>query len=393
MSEEVEQAVDDAGDLVGVAVVARSGHDLGQPLAGRRRAVVGAETARAADGFGDGPPHVGAVRDALAAEHLGVVGLARVGRDLTGEAALADPGVAREDDEVRAATQDGAVGDAAQEAHLGVAADERGPGVTAALARRGHGLDGPPRVDGLLPTLHGDRAAVVVADGVAGGFVGVRPDEDLVGLGRGLQAVRGVHGVAQCGVVAAGPEPTDDDLSRVDPDAQMGVDRLVVAEPGQGLLHAQRRPDGPFRIVFVGHRRAEQGDHGVAHDLVDPAAERGDVVAQLGEALVDERLDLLGIGRLGERREPDEVGEQDRGDPALVLGVDQRVPTGGAEAGAGLVRFAARGAVHGRQPTDPADPGASAFGVPSVAFGRRVAARLGGPATGRGQWGRAQAHR
>jgi len=89
--EEVEEAVDDARDLVGVAVVARGGHHLGQPLAGRRCAVVGAETARTADGLRDRPPHISAVRDALATEHLRVVGLARVGRDLAGESALADP--------------------------------------------------------------------------------------------------------------------------------------------------------------------------------------------------------------------------------------------------------------------------------------------------------------
>ena len=92
----------------------------------------------------------------------------------------------------------------------------------------------------------------------------------------------------------------------------------LVTEPGQRLLHPQRGPHRAFGVVLVGDGRTEQRDHGVADDLVDPAAERRDVVAQLGEAVVDEGLHLLGVGRLREGREPDEVGEDDRGDPPLV---------------------------------------------------------------------------
>ena len=64
---------------------------------------------------------------------------------------------------------------------------------------------------------------------------------------------------------------------------------------GDGLLHAQPGADRTLGVVLVGDRRAEQGDDGVAHDLVDPAAERLDVVGEPLEAPVDQRLDLLGI--------------------------------------------------------------------------------------------------
>ena len=61
------------------------------------------------------------------------------------------------------------------------------------------------------------------------------------------------------------------------------------------LLHAQRGAHRPLGVVLVGHRRAEQGDDGVADDLVDPPAEGGDVVHQPLEAAVDEVLHLLGV--------------------------------------------------------------------------------------------------
>ena len=84
------------------------------------------------------------------------------------------------------------------------------------------------------------------------------------------------------------------------------------------LLHAQRGPHGPLGVVLVGDRRTEQGDDGVADDLVDPAAEGVDVGHEPLEAVVDQVLHLLGVAGLGQRREADEVGEQDRDDPTLV---------------------------------------------------------------------------
>ena len=77
---------------------------------------------------------------------------------------------------------------------------------------------------------------------------------------------------------------------------------IVSAASAEGLLHAQGGPHGPLGVVLVGDRRAEQGDDGVAHDLVDLAAEAGDVLGQAVEAAVDEVLDLLRVEPLGQRR-------------------------------------------------------------------------------------------
>ncbi len=63
----------------------------------------------------------------------------------------------------------------------------------------------------------------------------------------------------------------------------------------QRLLHGQRGPHGPLGVVLVGDRSAEEGDDGVADDLVDHPAEGGDVGRQPLEAAVDQALDLLGV--------------------------------------------------------------------------------------------------
>ena len=148
-----------------------------------------------------------------------------------------------------------------------------------------------------------------------------------------LQPLGGVHHVAHGGVVAAGPQRADQHLAGVDADAHLDR-RTPTSAPvgGQRLLHAQRGPHRPLGVVLVGDRRAEQGDDGVADDLVDLAAERGDVADEPLEAAVDQVLDLLGIGRLAERREADQIGEDHGGDPPLVAPGDQRLAAGRAEA-------------------------------------------------------------
>ena len=101
------------------------------------------------------------------------------------------------------------------------------------------------------------------------------------------------------------------------------------------LLHPQRGAHGPLGVVLVGDRGTEQGDDRVADDLVDLAAERGDVGHEALEAVVDQVLDLLGVERLGQRGEADQVGEQDRHDPALVGARRKAMPARRAEPGPG----------------------------------------------------------
>ena len=61
----------------------------------------------------------------------------------------------------------------------------------------------------------------------------------------------------------------------------------LVDEAGERRLHPQRRPHRPLGVVLVGDGRAEQGDDGVAEQLVDAPAERLDV----GDEALEARLD------------------------------------------------------------------------------------------------------
>ena len=151
-----------------------------------------------------------------------------------------------------------------------------------------------------------------------GGRVRGRADQHAARRRRHLEPLRDVHRVAEGGVVATRAQRTDEHLAGVDADAHLDVDVEPIGPRADRLLHPQRRPHGPLGVVLVAHRRAEQGDDGVADDLVDAAAERVDVVDEALEAPVDDALHLLGITALGQRGEADEVGEQHRGDAALV---------------------------------------------------------------------------
>jgi hypothetical protein len=76
-------------------------------------------------------------------------------------------------------------------------------------------------------------------------------------------------------------------------------------------------------------RRSEERHHGVPDELLDGAAAalelRPDAVVVRGE----ERLDVLRVHRLGLRREPDEIAEDDRDDLALAA---LRLPRHGVRA-------------------------------------------------------------
>ena len=118
------------------------------------------------------------------------------------------------------------------------------------------------------------------------------------------------------------------------PDAGASGEARRADEVAQRLLHPQRGAHRALGVVLVGDRRAEQRQDPVAEDLVDPPAERRDVVDQQLEARVDQSLHLLGIAVLGQRGEPDEVGEQHGDDaPFLALRGGDRVPARRAEPG------------------------------------------------------------
>ena len=111
-----------------------------------------------AQGLGDRPPDVGlAVGHAAALQHDGVVGDAGVGGHLVGQSALADAGVADQQQELGPAVGDGGVDGRGQVGQLEAAADQRAVVPPAAVARRQRGAGGDPGVDGLAPALQLER--------------------------------------------------------------------------------------------------------------------------------------------------------------------------------------------------------------------------------------------
>jgi len=85
----------------------------------------------------------------------------------------------------------------------------------------------------------------------------------------------------------------------------------------------------------VGHRRAEDRHHGVAHEFLDEAVVALDRSRQSLEQRILERADLFGVEPFREGREAGEVGEEDGHLPPVgfarrgVLGAGGGLPGGG----------------------------------------------------------------
>src|SRR3984893_11868539 len=307
----------------------------------------------------------------------------RDGWQLQGEPGLAASGLAREEHQLRPAAGDRVAERARDQADLESASDARRAGPCPELPGRYDLLHGAPYLDERLTAAQRDKAARLVAHHTRRDRIGLWPDQHLAGHGLGLQPAGGVHDVAHRGVVAAGPQRADQNLTRVDPDAHLDRDAVLDPQLGQGPLHAQRRPHRSFGVVFVGERGTEQGDDGVADDLVDSAAEIGDIAHEPLETPIDELLHVLRVGALRAGREADEIGEQDGGDPAFVLTNDQRAPTAWAETGAvgcrrpaGRARHAAR--IEAPEGRARLDTGVAPFVRAIAARPRRVRPRPAG---------------
>ena len=108
----------------------------------------------------------------------------------------------------------------------------------------------------------------------------------------------------------------DDDLAGVhagphpDPDAPAPLEVLV--QRGERAAHGLGRAHGAQRVVLAHHRRAPDGHHRVADELRDGALVRVHRAAHLLVEAVHHPAQRLLVEALAERREPDEVGEEDR---------------------------------------------------------------------------------
>ena len=102
----------------------------------------------------------------------------------------------------------------------------------------------------------------------------------------------------------------------MEPDADlhwhaMGALHLI-AVAGHGLLHAQRRVAGAYRMIFMGNRRAEEGHNAIPHHLVDSALV---AVHGLDHALQDrvqQLAGLLGVALRQQLHRPLQVRKQHR---------------------------------------------------------------------------------
>jgi hypothetical protein len=68
----------------------------------------------------------------------------------------------------------------------------------------------------------------------------------------------------------------------------------------------------------VRHRCAEERDDGIADELLDRAAVALELVPEAGVIRREQCPDVLGIELLGARGEPDEIGEENGEDLALL---------------------------------------------------------------------------
>ena len=114
-----------------------------------------------------------------------------------------------------------------------------------------------------------------------------------------------------------------------------GEDARAGAEVGRADVRPQiphesreleRGANGAFGVVLVRDRRSPHGHDGVADELLDHAAVALDDPAALVEVAREELPDVLGVARLRERREPDQIDEEHRDEAAF--GRRDRLPSG-----------------------------------------------------------------
>ena len=118
---------------------------------------------------------------------------------------------------------------------------------------------------------------------------------------------------------ARGDPEANQRLAGVDPDAESqrrpadGLEALGVLDDAQARAH------GPLGVVLVGGGNPEDADHGVADELLHHPAVGLDLGPGHRGVGREHLVDVLGVGGLRGRGEPDQVAEQ-RGDDLAFLG-------------------------------------------------------------------------
>ena len=245
-----------------------------------------------------------------------VAGLDRL-EELVDEPALADARDADERDELRLALAQHAAERLAQERELLLAPDERRAADPLDAETRARARAPPRRRSARALPFASIALRLSVLDRALGRAERRLVDEDAVRRGRRLQPRRGVDDVARGDPLArlgSGAE-RDERLAGRDPDAD-----LELAVRRERVADRERRAHGALGIVLVRDRRAEDGHHRVADELLDGAAEALELGAHARVVGLEEPPHVLGVHRLGARREADEVAEEAGDDLALLAG-------------------------------------------------------------------------
>jgi hypothetical protein len=197
-----------------------------------------------------------------------------------------------------------------QELELATTADKRcvrpAGDVDAKARSRLQRLPGGDRLALALPR---DGFHFAVINGLGGGAVRLLANEDPV-HGRGRLQPRGrvddVAGGHALALARPGAEAYQR-FARVDRDPHLQLLALL----DDPVADLEGGAHGPLRVVLVGDRRAEEGHHRVADELLHRALEALELFAEMGVVGVEQRPHVLGVELLGPRGEPDQVREED----------------------------------------------------------------------------------
>ena len=237
--------------------------------------------------------------------------------ELPRQARLADAGDARDEHEPCGVAVGGAVEVLLDEAKVVVTAEKRCLEHTRALRAR-HGRDDPGRLE------EPDRGGLALQLVLAGVDVGDRGrrrrprhlvDVAAAGRGCGLDARRGVDPVADDEALLRSLGRGDAAGDDADPSLEIGPALRAVAGDGGDELEAG--PDRPLGVVLLRDRGAPDRHDGVADELLHDASVPVDDGPGELEVTGEEIPYFFGIVALGERREADQVAEEDRHVPQL----------------------------------------------------------------------------
>ena len=155
----------------------------------------------------------------------------------------------------------------------------------------------------------------------------------------------------------------------------------------------ERGADRALGVVLVRDRRAPDRHDRVADELLDRAAVAADDVRAQVEVAGERLADVFRVALLGERREADEIGEQDGDQAPLGDWVPRTAATRRGDAAAGGAAAPDSAVPHSLQNLAPGLLVAPQFGQPAFSGGSALVAELGpGDRSRRRSWDRSRAN-